>query len=85
MLEPVRNLVMIEKIEGEKTTASGLIVGSDPTEAQQNTVLAVGPSVSDQVSVGDKIIVDYNKAWRTKYAGKEYLFIEEPNIICVVD
>lgn len=85
MLEPVRDLVMVEKHEANKTTASGIVIGADPGEATKSTVLALGPEVSDQVKIGDIVILDYNQAWRTKYEGKEYYFVPEKSIIGVLD
>jgi co-chaperonin GroES (HSP10) len=85
MLEPVRDLVMVEKQQPNKTTASGIVITADPAEATKSTVLAVGPNVSDQIKVGDTIILDYNQAWRTKYDGKDYYFVPEKSVIGVLD
>jgi len=81
MLTPMKNLIMIERIEKEKTTASGLIVGADPAEATTAKVLALGPETSNDVAIDDELIVDYNKAYQVKYEGKTYHFIDPKFII----
>jgi chaperonin GroES len=84
MLTPIKNLVMVEKLEEENKTESGIIVKADPTEASRATVLALGPECENAVAVGDVVILDYNKAWQVKYQSKVYYFLEEKNIIARV-
>lgn len=84
-IKPVRDLVMVEKQEASKTTASGIVINADPTEATKSTVLALGPEVSDQIKIGDTIILDYNQAWKTKYDGKEYYLVPEKSVIGVLN
>ena len=81
MLTPVNNLIMVEQDEQERTTESGIIVGADHNQAQTATVLALGPDAGVAVAVGDKIILDYSKAWQVKYEGKTYHFVEPKFII----
>lgn len=84
MLTPLNNLIMVEKEEKETKTASGLIVGSDPSQAQTAIVLAKGPEAGSVVDIGDRIILDYGKAWQVKYDNKVYHFLEEKFIIARV-
>jgi len=81
MLTPINNLIMVEKSEVETKTASGLIIGADHTQAQTAEVVAKGPDAGPAVSVGDKVILDYSKAWQVKFGGKTYHFIEDKFII----
>jgi co-chaperonin GroES (HSP10) len=83
MLTPINNLIMVERDEKETTTESGIIVGQDHSQAQTATVLAKGPDAGDAVNVGDKVILDYGKAWQVKYEGKMYHFLEDKFIIAV--
>ena len=84
MLNPVKNLIMLEKIERENKTASGLIVGNDPTEAQPAEVIALGPEAGNCVGIGDQVIVDYGRAWQVKYSGRTFHFVEDKFIIARV-
>ena len=83
MLNPINNLIMVERDEKETKTESGIIVGQDHSQAQTATVLAKGPDAGDAVNVGDKVILDYGKAWQVKYEGKMYHFLEDKFIIAV--
>ena len=84
MLTPINNLIMVERDEKETKTASGLIVGVDHSQAQTATVLALGPDAGEAISVGDKLILDYGKAWQVKYNDKIYHFIEPKFVIAKV-
>ena len=55
MLSPLKNNVIVELIEKEKVTSSGIVLASaDPTEVNRGKVLAIGPEVED-VQVGDEV------------------------------
>jgi co-chaperonin GroES (HSP10) len=81
MLTPVNNLIMVEQDAKETKTESGIVVGVDHSQAQTATVLALGPDAGVAVAVGDKIILDYSKAWQVKYNNKVYHFIEPKFVI----
>lgn len=72
---------MVEKEEKETKTESGLIVGIDHSQAQTAVVLAKGPEAGDAVQIGDRVILDYSKAWQVKYENKMYHFLEDKFII----
>lgn len=81
MLNPINNLIMVERDEKETKTESGIIVGQDHSQAQTATVLAKGPDAGDAVNIGDKVILDYSKAWQVKFEGKTYHFLEPKFVI----
>lgn len=81
MLTPINNLIMVEQDAKETKTESGIVVGVDHSQAQTATVLAKGPEADDAISVGDRVILDYSKAWQVKYNDKVYHFIEPKFII----
>jgi co-chaperonin GroES (HSP10) len=59
-LTPLRNNVIVEKLEKELTTSSGIILKSND-EADKAKVIAVGSEVTD-VAVGNTILINWNKA-----------------------
>jgi len=59
-LTPLKNNVIVEKLEKELTTSSGIILKSND-EADKAKVIAVGSEVTDVV-VGNIILIDWNKA-----------------------
>ena len=59
-LTPLRNNVIVEKLEKELTTSSGIILKSSD-EADKAKIIAVGSEVTD-VAVGNTILINWNKA-----------------------
>jgi len=85
MLKPIKSNVIIELIEKEKVTASGIILKSaDPSEANRATVLAVGPDVTD-IEVGQEVLPNWNAAKKSKYEDQEFYVIEQEEIVGVFD
>lgn len=59
-LVPLHNKVIVERIEGLKTTSSGIVL-QKTEEPDRAKVIAVGTD-ADEVSVGDIVLVDWNAA-----------------------
>ena len=78
-MQPLQNKVIVERIEKELTTSSGIILqsGEGPDFAK---VIAIGPDVKE-VSVDDTILLDWNKAVKS---GDIYV-VTENNIVFVVE
>lgn len=85
MLSPIKKNVILELIEKEKTTASGLILTkADPHEANRGLVIAVGPEVED-VKVGDEVLPNWNQGRNLKYDGKDIWVVQEEHIVLVFE
>lgn len=76
-MQPLHNKVLVKRIPGEKTTASGIVLQRSD-EVDRAEVLAIGPQV-DEVSVGDIVLLDWNK---TIKAGDNYLLTVD-NIVLI--
>jgi chaperonin GroES len=87
-IKPLEDRVLIEPMEAEERTASGLIIPDSAKEKpQKGTVVAVGSGTKDiqmQVKVGD--IVLYGKYAGTELSsdGKEYLIMRQSDILAIV-
>jgi co-chaperonin GroES (HSP10) len=59
-MQPTRDNIIVERIAGEKETASGIILKSSqgPDRAK---VVALGPLV-DEVAIDDELLLNWNKA-----------------------
>ena len=57
---PLKNKVVVERLENVNATASGIILTSSP-EPDKAKILSIGPDVED-VSVGDVVLLDWNAA-----------------------
>jgi chaperonin GroES len=86
MIKPVRKNVLVELIEKEKVTESGIILSSaDPAEANKAKVIAVGSEVTE-VQLDDMVLPNWNKAWKCKLADQDnYYMISEDEIVLVFE
>lgn len=93
MIRPLGDRVVIELVEQEETTASGIVLPDSAQEKpQEGKVVAVGSGrVADsgerialEVSEGDRIIFSKFAGTEVKYSGTEYLILRESDILAVV-
>jgi co-chaperonin GroES (HSP10) len=85
MLKPIKSNVIIELIQKEKVTASGIILKSaDPAEVNRASVLAIGPDVID-LAVGQEVLPNWNAAKKSKYGDQEFYVIDQEEIVGVFD
>ncbi|MFA8439346.1 co-chaperone GroES [Pueribacillus sp. YX66] len=94
MLKPLADRVLIETVESEEKTASGIVLPDSAKEKpQEGRVIAVGTGrVSDngeriplEVSEGDKVIFSKYSGTEVKFDGKEYLILRESDILAVMN
>ncbi|WP_062352606.1 co-chaperone GroES [Bacillus kwashiorkori] len=93
MLKPLGDRVVIELVESEEKTASGIVLPDTAKEKpQEGKVVAVGTGrvldsgekVAVEVSVGDRIIFSKYAGTEVKFEGKEYLILRESDILAVI-
>ncbi|HZG59367.1 MAG TPA: co-chaperone GroES [Anoxybacillus sp.] len=93
MLKPLGDRIVIELIETEEKTASGIVLPDTAKEKpQEGKVVAVGTGrvldsgerVAPEVAVGDRIIFSKYAGTEVKYEGKEYLILRESDILAVI-
>ncbi|PSL41678.1 chaperonin GroES [Planomicrobium soli] len=93
MLRPLGDRVIIELIEAEEKTSSGIVLpGSAQEKPQEGTVIAVGNGLIREngqrteldVQEGDRIIFSKYAGTELKYDGKEYLILRENDILAVL-
>ena len=93
MLKPLQNRLVVERLEAEETTASGIIIPDTAKEKpQQGRVVSVGPGVRDKagkhvpmdVAVGDTVLFTKYGGTDVTLDGKEYLILKEDDILGVM-
>lgn len=85
MLSPIKKNVIVELIEKERVTSSGIVLASaDREEANRGVVIAIGPQVED-VKVGDEILPNWNAGRQAKYENKDYWIINEDDIVLIFE
>jgi chaperonin GroES len=92
-LKPLGNRVVVEPIEQEEVTASGIVLPETAKEKpQKGTILAVGPGDRDEdgkripmdVSVGDTILFAKYSGTEIKVEDKKLLILRESDILALV-
>ncbi|WP_060679591.1 co-chaperone GroES [Virgibacillus halodenitrificans] len=93
MIKPLGDRVVIELVEQEEKTASGIVLPDSAKEKpQEGKVIAVGSGrvtengekIALEVSEGDRIIFSKFAGTEVKYEGNEYLILRENDILAVV-
>ena len=93
MLKPLGDRVIIELVQSEEKTASGIVLPDTAKEKpQEGKVVAVGTGrvldngerVALEVAVGDSIIFSKYAGTEVKYEGTEYLILRESDILAII-
>ena len=95
MLKPLADHVVVEVVEVEEKTASGIFLPDTATKEkpQQGKVLAVGTGkytdngilIKPEVKVGDEVIFAKYSGTPVKHEGKEYLLLNERDLLAVIE
>jgi len=92
-LKPLGNRVVVEPMEQEEMTASGIVLPETAKEKpQKGTILAVGPGDRDDdgdriqldVKVGDVVLYAKYSGTEIKVDGKKLLILRESDILAIV-
>ena len=84
MLKALKDMVIIEMIEQENTTASGLIIKGVTDKQTEGRVVSIGSQVQDMY-VGDRVLVDWNRVVKIKHKDHTYFATKEVNVIAVFE
>ena len=93
-LKPLEDRIVVQALEAEQTTASGLVIPDTAKEKpQEGKVVAVGPGRFDDkgarialdVKVGDVVIFSKYGGTEVKYAGQEYLILSARDVLAIVE
>lgn len=93
MIRPVGDRVVIEPIEKDETTASGIVIPDSAKEKpQEGMIVAVGNRRNEKgekeeldVKVGDRVIFAKYAGTELKHEDKEYLIMRESDILAIMD
>lgn len=93
MIKPLGDRVVIELVEQEDTTASGIVLpGTAQEKPQEGKVIAVGSGaivdgkrIELEVKENDRIIFSKFAGTEVKYQGNEYLILRESDILAIVE
>jgi chaperonin GroES len=93
-LKPLGDRVVVEPIEQEEMTPSGIVLPETAKEKpQRGTIVATGPGARDEagkrlpldVSVGDVVLYAKYAGTEFKVDGKKLLILKESDLLAIVE
>ena len=94
-IKPLEDRILVQTLEAEQTTASGLVIPDTAKEKpQEGKVLAVGPGRFDEdgdkripldIKVNDVVIYSKYGGTEVKYDGQEYLLLSARDVLAIVE
>ena len=95
VLKPLEDRIVVQPLEAEQTTASGLVIPDTAKEKpQEGKVISVGPGRFDDagtkrvpmdVKVGDVVLYSKYGGTEVKYGGEEYLVLSARDVLAVIE
>ena len=87
-IKPLADRVLLEPMEADTKTASGIIIPDNAKEKPQKaTVVAVGSGTKDNpmtVKIGDTVLYGKYSGTELKFEGKDYLIMSEKDILAII-
>jgi chaperonin GroES len=94
-IKPLEDRIIVQSLDAEQTTASGLVIPDTAKEKpQEGKVLAVGPGRWDEdgekripldVAEGDTVVYSKYGGTEIKYNGEEYLILSARDVLAIVE
>ena len=93
-IKPLNDRILVARLEEEQKTAGGIIIPDSAKEKpQEGKVVEAGPGKLDdsgkripmKVKKGDRVLFSKYAGNDVKIDGKEYIFMREDDILCVLD
>jgi chaperonin GroES len=93
-IRPLGGKVLIQRLEAEETTRGGIVLPDTAKEKpQKGTVLALGDGklldngtrADFQVRKGDKVLFASYAGTEIKVEGKEYMLMDESDVLAILD
>jgi chaperonin GroES len=94
VLKPLEDRIVVQPLEAEQVTASGLVIPDTAKEKpQEGKVIAVGPGRFDEsgkripvdVQVDDVVLYSKYGGTEVKYSGQEYLVLSARDVLAVIE
>ena len=85
VIQPLGENVLIEPLKADSQTASGIVLPDTSEEkTQEGMVIAVGNDKKIKVKKGQKIIYSKYSGNEIKVGEKEYLLVENEEVLAIV-
>jgi len=80
MIEAIGKRIIIERVETEKRTATGIVLQFDHTQSPRARVVSIGDEVTIKIAVDEEVVPDWNKVMHTKHNNRDYFVIDQTDI-----
>ena len=94
-IKPLEDRILVQPLDAEQTTASGLVIPDTAKEKpQEGKVLAVGPGRFDDegenripldIAEGDTVIYSKYGGTEVKYNGQDYLILSARDVLAIIE
>jgi len=92
-IRPLEDRIVVQAVEAETTTASGLVIPDTAKEKpQEGIVLAIGPGrfedgqrIPLDVKEGDRVLYSKYGGTEVKYNNEEYLVLSARDVLAVIE
>lgn len=88
ILRPLRNCVLVEPIRHGTETVRGIHIPEahrDSHPSMDAIVLARGPKASDEIKVGDRVVIDRFSGIDVKHKGRDFKLIPSPDLLAIIE
>ena len=77
---------LIVKLDEQEDTIGNIVILEDSKEKQSTgTVMAVGDYVSNEIVVGDKIVMGQFAGTEIEFKGSTYIIVDEQEVLGVIE
>ena len=87
-IKPLADRVLIQPMEAEEKTASGIIIPDTAKEKpQKGTVVAVGPGTKDEkmdLKAGDSVLYGKYSGTEIEIDNSDYLIMRQSDILAII-
>lgn len=82
-LKALKTRCIIQKIETEKKSASGLILQNDTDNNPRAEIVSIGSGVVSDLKIGDRVVVDWRRVGQITDQDQKFYVIDEVDIVAV--
>jgi co-chaperonin GroES (HSP10) len=83
MLKAVGTKLVVERVERDQQTSSGIFITNQADPNPMARVLSIGSQVKIDVCQGDRVSLSWNNTANQPYQGKTYYIVDETGIFAV--
>ncbi len=93
MIKPLKDYILLEKIETKTTTKSGIVLPQTSKEEKNiaivlevgnGKILSNGERVKPEVKKGDKVLYSKYAGTELEYENKKYIIVREDELIATI-